>query len=226
MRRWAPREPPNRRVWMTGLSNAHHFRKMVAGFCMVCAPLLLLVGLVIHPETGTEASSTIAAAADDPDAWYAAHLLALVVAGPGGTGRPRAHAHAARARGGHGPPGRRARRCSASSRSSGSWPWTGSSAGRRPAGDTHRDGRPLRPPVRHGRRRDPVLRDVVRLHAGHALPGVRALPGARRPVLDGAVPRRSARSCSRSGSRRQASWCRSSAPRSCSSGLARSAAWC
>ena len=80
---------------MTGLSNAHHFRKMVAGFCMVCAPLLLLTGLVIHPETGTEASSTIAAAADDPDAWYVAHLLVLVVARPGGTGGPRAHAHAA-----------------------------------------------------------------------------------------------------------------------------------
>jgi hypothetical protein len=63
---------------MTGLSDAHHFRKMVAGFCMVCAPLLLIVGLVIHPETGTEASSTIAAAADDPDAWYVAHLLVLV----------------------------------------------------------------------------------------------------------------------------------------------------
>src|ERR687894_288709 len=63
---------------MTGLSNAHHFRKMVAGFCMVFAPLLLLVGLVIHPETGTSAASTIAAAAEDPDAWYIAHLLVLI----------------------------------------------------------------------------------------------------------------------------------------------------
>jgi len=63
---------------MAGLSNAHHFRKMIAGICMVFAPLLLLVGLVIHPETGTEASSMIAAAAQDPDAWYLAHLLVLV----------------------------------------------------------------------------------------------------------------------------------------------------
>ena len=63
---------------MTGLSDAHHFRKMVAGFCMVLAPLLLLVAMVVHPETGTEASSTIAAAADSPDAWYIAHLLGLV----------------------------------------------------------------------------------------------------------------------------------------------------
>jgi hypothetical protein len=63
---------------MTGLSNAHHFRKTVAGFCMVFAPLLLLIGLVIHPETGTSASSTVAAATEHPDAWYIAHLLALV----------------------------------------------------------------------------------------------------------------------------------------------------
>lgn len=63
---------------MTGLSNAHHFRKLVAGFCMVFAPLLLLVAMVIHPETGTEASSTIAAAAAEPDQWYIAHLLGLV----------------------------------------------------------------------------------------------------------------------------------------------------
>jgi len=63
---------------MSGLSNAHHFRKTIAGLCMVLAPLLLLVGVVIHPETGTEAASTIAAAADDPDTWYAAHLIVLI----------------------------------------------------------------------------------------------------------------------------------------------------
>ena len=63
---------------MSGLSDAHHFRKTFAGFCMVVAPLLLLVSVVIHPETGTEASSTIAAAAENPDAWYIAHLLALI----------------------------------------------------------------------------------------------------------------------------------------------------
>ena len=63
---------------MTGLSDAHHFRKLVAGVCMVVGPLLLLISVVVHPETGTEASSTIAAAAENPDAWYIAHLLALV----------------------------------------------------------------------------------------------------------------------------------------------------
>jgi hypothetical protein len=63
---------------MTHLSDAHHFRKMVAGFCMVAAPLLFLVAMVIHPETGTDEASVVAAAADTPDAWYLAHLLVMI----------------------------------------------------------------------------------------------------------------------------------------------------
>ena len=63
---------------MTGLSNAHHFRKMVAGFCMVFSPLLLLVAMVVHPEHSTSESSVVAAAAGHADAWYVAHLLALI----------------------------------------------------------------------------------------------------------------------------------------------------
>lgn len=35
---------------MFGISDAHHFRKMVAGFCMVFAPLCLLVGFVVDPD--------------------------------------------------------------------------------------------------------------------------------------------------------------------------------
>jgi hypothetical protein len=33
------------------MSDAHHFRKMVAGFCMVFAPLLMLVGFATDPDT-------------------------------------------------------------------------------------------------------------------------------------------------------------------------------
>jgi hypothetical protein len=51
---------------------------MVAGACMVLAPLFLLVAAVIHPESGTSALSQAAAIANDPDAWYIAHLVALV----------------------------------------------------------------------------------------------------------------------------------------------------
>src|SRR4029078_4998357 len=32
------------------LSDAHHFRKMVAGFCMVFAPLCMLVGFIADPD--------------------------------------------------------------------------------------------------------------------------------------------------------------------------------
>jgi hypothetical protein len=35
---------------MFGLSDAHHFRKMVAGFCMMFAPLFVLVGLLLDPD--------------------------------------------------------------------------------------------------------------------------------------------------------------------------------
>ena len=63
---------------MTYLSDAHHSRKMIAGFCMVVAPFLFLVAMVVHPETGTSEASIITAAANSPDAWYIAHLLAMV----------------------------------------------------------------------------------------------------------------------------------------------------
>jgi hypothetical protein len=63
---------------MTGLSDAHHFRKMVAGICMVVSPLLLLAGTIIQPSTGTSESSVVAAAASHADAYYATSLLYLL----------------------------------------------------------------------------------------------------------------------------------------------------
>ena len=35
---------------MFGISDAHHFRKMVAGFCMLFAPLCVLVGFIVDPD--------------------------------------------------------------------------------------------------------------------------------------------------------------------------------
>jgi hypothetical protein len=35
---------------MSGISDAHHFRKMVAGFCMVFAPLCVVVGFIADPD--------------------------------------------------------------------------------------------------------------------------------------------------------------------------------
>jgi hypothetical protein len=60
------------------LSDSHHFRKLVAGTCMVLAPLFLLASTIIHPETGTSAASQALAIAASPDAWYVAHVLGLV----------------------------------------------------------------------------------------------------------------------------------------------------
>ena len=60
------------------LSDAHHSRKMVAGACMVVAPILLLVAMVIHPASDMNEATQVATIADNLDAWYAAHLIALV----------------------------------------------------------------------------------------------------------------------------------------------------
>ncbi|MGI8633732.1 MAG: hypothetical protein ACR2NA_14465 [Solirubrobacterales bacterium] len=63
---------------MNASTNAHHIRRIVAGMCMVAAPLALLAGMVIHPAVETSERSIIAAAAADSDAWYASHLLLLI----------------------------------------------------------------------------------------------------------------------------------------------------
>jgi hypothetical protein len=60
------------------LSDAHHFRKMIAGACMVVAPVVLLVSMVIHPASDMNEATQVATIADNLDAWYVAHLLALI----------------------------------------------------------------------------------------------------------------------------------------------------
>jgi hypothetical protein len=62
---------------MQRLSDAHHFRKMVAGACMIIAPLLLLVGAVVHPEADTDEAAQLANVANSPDQWLIAHLILL-----------------------------------------------------------------------------------------------------------------------------------------------------
>ena len=60
------------------LSDAHHSRKMVAGACMVVAPFVLLVAMVVHPASNMDEATQVATIADNLDAWYVAHLLAFV----------------------------------------------------------------------------------------------------------------------------------------------------
>lgn len=60
---------------MFGISDAHHFRKMVAGFCMVFSPLFVLAGFILRPEMHTNSSAQISTVAGHMDGWYLAHLL-------------------------------------------------------------------------------------------------------------------------------------------------------
>ena len=60
------------------LSDAHHSRKTLAGACMVVAPFVLLVAMVVHPASDMDEATQVATIADNLDAWYVAHLLAFV----------------------------------------------------------------------------------------------------------------------------------------------------
>jgi hypothetical protein len=59
-------------------SDSHHFRKMVAGACMVLAPLVFLVGFVVSPRLETTAGKQLGAAADHLDRFYISNLLAMI----------------------------------------------------------------------------------------------------------------------------------------------------
>ena len=63
---------------MTGLSNAHHFRKMVAGPCMVLGSLAALVAGIVQPDPSLNEARQLAIVAGDPDAWYASQMLSLL----------------------------------------------------------------------------------------------------------------------------------------------------
>jgi hypothetical protein len=63
---------------MRGLADAHHFRKMVAGCCMMLAPLVLLVAMIVHPEEKTHGGAQLSVVANNLDRWYIAHLLTAV----------------------------------------------------------------------------------------------------------------------------------------------------
>jgi hypothetical protein len=63
---------------MFGMADAHHFRKMVAGFCMVFAPPFALVGFIVHPAAHTNESAQVTTVAGHMDAWYLSHLLLFI----------------------------------------------------------------------------------------------------------------------------------------------------
>ena len=63
---------------MLGLSDATHFRRLVAGVCLIAAPAVLLVGALIHPEVERDGAEHLAVVAESPDRNYAAHAILLV----------------------------------------------------------------------------------------------------------------------------------------------------
>jgi hypothetical protein len=52
---------------MSGLSNAHHFRKLVAGVCMVLAPLALLIAMVDNSIIGSSKFTLVIGRVGNPD---------------------------------------------------------------------------------------------------------------------------------------------------------------
>jgi hypothetical protein len=55
-----------------------HFRKMVAGFCMVAAPVLFLVSAIVSPKLSTDGSDQLGLIAGHVDRWYISQVAALV----------------------------------------------------------------------------------------------------------------------------------------------------
>jgi hypothetical protein len=58
-------------------SDSHHFRKTVAGCCMVAGPLLVLIGFVLSPAIHTDAAEQVNAFAADRDGTIASALFSL-----------------------------------------------------------------------------------------------------------------------------------------------------
>jgi hypothetical protein len=63
---------------MLNLSDAHHFRKTVAGICMILAPACFLAAAIIGPSSDNNAGAILRATADHPDRFYISTLLVIV----------------------------------------------------------------------------------------------------------------------------------------------------
>jgi hypothetical protein len=61
-----------------GFSDSQHLRKMVAGACMLLAPLVMLIAAVVSPELETKAGAQLTTAADNLDRFYISNLLGMI----------------------------------------------------------------------------------------------------------------------------------------------------
>jgi hypothetical protein len=62
---------------MGGFSDSHHFRKTVAGGCMVAAPLFALVAFLFIPKLHSDEGAQLASIAAHADRWMGATLLSI-----------------------------------------------------------------------------------------------------------------------------------------------------
>jgi hypothetical protein len=63
---------------MMGSADPHRFRKTVAGVCMLVAPALGLVGLIVSPGFHSGAAQQLATVAAHRDQWFVSELLILL----------------------------------------------------------------------------------------------------------------------------------------------------
>jgi uncharacterized membrane protein len=63
---------------MLNLSDAHHFRKTVAGACMILAPVCLLAASIVGPSSDNNSAAIIRATAAHQDRFYISTLLVIV----------------------------------------------------------------------------------------------------------------------------------------------------
>lgn len=62
---------------MFDISDAHHFRKMIAGWCMIFSPALALAATIVSPQLRTDEAAQLAIVGTHPDRWYLSNLFAL-----------------------------------------------------------------------------------------------------------------------------------------------------
>ena len=62
---------------MPRLSDAHHFRKTVAGICMILAPTLFLVSAILAPSSDNDAGAILGAIADHTDRFYVSTVIGI-----------------------------------------------------------------------------------------------------------------------------------------------------
>lgn len=62
---------------MRKLSDAHHFRKTVAGVSMVLAPMLFLVSAILAPSSNSDAGAILGAVARNPDRFYESTVVGI-----------------------------------------------------------------------------------------------------------------------------------------------------